>query len=254
MTKRNGMVSFGAWLASIAVSLLTSTSRADIPNVRVWFEATGNNSVSGFAQQGAPGSDLALICDTSMGPVGCEWTISMKVQWDTGASVSVIGSMGTDFLGNTAKHALTDMTIGDYPLDGHQIEEINAGGVLAATRLIQIPVTAQSEFEVIPPGEYTALVGNLATTKQQGSLTQDAIDIRINSLLWTLVYQAGAGPDAIVQFGNAEPVNGAGNGTVVEDVITIQNVPEPATGVFVATAAIAGIVRSRRADRREIRQ
>lgn len=193
-------------------------------NIRVWFEAEGVNPASMVVQQGAPGGDLVIACETERGFEFCEWDIAMMMEWDTGEVVSVISSMATDILGDTEKHMITDFLIGDYPLDGYLFEEINEDGLLADTRGVEIPVKDNPPvFVPIPPGEYTFLEARLTTLATADGDPSDAIDMQINSLLWTLVADPAGpvAPDALVQFGDADPIPGDLEGGLAEDVIVV---------------------------------
>ena len=213
-----------------AVFLLGADSAAggEPPDIQVWFEAVGLNPASMVVQQGVKGGDLVIACEDLFGIDACEWDLSMKMDWDTGPVVTVIGSLATDFLGNTDKHAITDFLVGDYPLDGFLFDEVNEGGLLAITKGVQVPLVCEPtcEFDPIPPGEYTFLTARLTTLAAPGGDPADAIDMQINSLLWTFANDPAGPihPDPLVQFGDADPLAGDVEGGLAEGVIVVLSV------------------------------
>ncbi|MCG8408443.1 MAG: PEP-CTERM sorting domain-containing protein [Phycisphaerales bacterium] len=219
-------------LFSALILQATVEVRAGLPDLHVWFEATGANPASTVTQQGVQGDDLIVECDTTAGPTTCEWDLSMIMSWDTAPLVSVISSAATDFLGDSNKHTMSNFQVGNYPLDGFAFTEVNAGGVLADTRAVQVPVSGDPPmFEVIPQGEYTLLTARLTTQKGPGDLQTDGIDMQINSLLWTFTYDPDGpiGSQPLIQFGDADAIFGDQQGGLADDVIIIRNVPEPTT-------------------------
>ncbi len=238
------------WTTPFVMALLTgSEATGQQPNVHVWFEAVSLNPDSSIVQQGAQGGDLNLACDTSAGPVACEWDLSMMMNWDTAPLVSVVSSMATDFLGDTTIHSVSNLSVGNYPLDGYNFVAVNAGGVLADTRAVQIPLIGDPPmFEVIPPGVYRLLSARLTTQLAPEAGASTGIDMRVNSLLWTVVYDWNGpiGPDAVVRFGDAPPVSGMVEGALVKDVITILNVPEPTALALLAMTSFLSLRRTRR--------
>ena len=90
-----------------------SEARGQSPNVNVWFEAVGVNPASTVVQQGVPGGDLILGCEMLPGIETCQWDLTMKLDWDTAPVVSVITSEATDFLGNTDRHTVSDLQVGN---------------------------------------------------------------------------------------------------------------------------------------------
>ena len=112
--------------------------------------------------------------------------------------------------------------------DGFSFDEVNEEGLLADTRGVQVPVVCEPTcvFDAIPPGEYTFLTARLTTLAAPGGDPADAIDMQINSLLWTLAYESGGPiePDALVQFGDADPLPGHVAGGLAEDVIVVLSV------------------------------
>ena len=238
------------WIIPFVMALLTaSEATGQQPNVYVWFEAVSLNPNSSTVQQGMQGGDLDLACDTSAGPVACEWNLSMMMNWDPGPLTGVVSSMATDFLGDTAIHSVSNLSVGNYPLDGYNFVAVNAGGVLADTRAVQVPVIGNPPmFEVIPPGVYELLSVRLTTQLAPEAGGSTWIDMRINSLLWTLTYDPAGpiGQQALVQFGGAAPVSGIIEGALAKDVITILNVPEPTALALLAMTSFLSLRRTRR--------
>ena len=105
-----------------------SEARGQSPNIHVWFEAVGVNPSSTVVQQGVPGGDLILGCETLPGINVCEWDLFMMMEWDTAPLVSVITSEATDFLGSTDRHTVSNLQVGNYPLDGFLFDAVNEGG------------------------------------------------------------------------------------------------------------------------------
>jgi hypothetical protein len=227
----------------------------DSPNVQVWFEATPINRAAGVGQQGAPGQGLRLTCDASGGPVVAEWDVSMKMSWDTGPLVSVISSQGSDFLGDADRLGLSQFADGDYPWDGTQYSIIDSDGFLAETKGVLIPLGPGPVWEGPLPGTYTAFTTHLTANEPGTGWTFDTIDLRINALLWTLVYhpEGPIGPKAIVQFGDAPAVPGDPQGAIAEDIIVIQNIPEPSSAMLLVSGLLL-LGRAAQAGRRRQRR
>ncbi|MFO0974178.1 MAG: hypothetical protein U1A27_12185 [Phycisphaerae bacterium] len=234
----------------LLVLIPAAAAVAQPPNVSVWFEAVPASPAAGVISQGAAGSDLKLSCDTSPGPVVCAWDLTMQMHWQSVLPLMVISSAGTDFLGNTDKHAISNLQPGNYPWAGTNLQAINAGGLLAATRAVYGPFPPID----LPAVDYSVLTARLTTTKSGGDSVVDGIGMRVNSLLWTFVYNSTtAGPTppaALVQFGDAPTIPGGLAGALADDVIVIHNVPEPATLALFGLLGLSPIARGRARPRR----
>lgn len=208
----------------------------------VWFEATSLNPSAGVISQGAEGADLELSCDTSAGATMCEWDIAMRMR-----STQQFGSMGTNLLGNTQKHAISNLAHGgEFPSDGFIFNEVNAGGILASLKEVNIPVVAGPGNDPTDggPGEYLLATMTLHTLKAQGDQTIDSISATINNLLWASVNDSGIHEGTFVLFGDGPVLDGEVEGGLA-DCIIIHNTPEPSLALL-SLITLGTFSRSRR--------
>lgn len=202
----------------------------------VWFEATSLNPASGVLSQGAEGADLELSCDTSAGATMCEWEIAMRMR-----STQQFGGMGTNLLGDTEKHTVSNLTHGgEYPSDAYLFEELNAGGVLASLKELNVPIAPGPVYDPTDggPGNYLLATMTLHTLKAQGDQTVDSISATINNLLWASVNESGIHEPTFVMFGDGPVLDGEVVGGLAECII-IRNTPEPASALLVVVALVA---------------
>jgi hypothetical protein len=201
---------------------------ADLPYTNyVWFEATGLNPQSSVLSQGAQEADLRLECDTSGGPTLCEWNLAMRMH-----STQQFGSMGTNLLGNTDKHAIVNLLHGgEFPSNSHLFTEVNTGGTLVQLKEVNIPILPGPIYDPTDgaAGDYLLATMTLRTIKAAGDMTTDGINATINELLWeSLVEPSLPDEPTYVMFGDGPVLDGHVQGGLAE-CITIQNIPEPAT-------------------------
>ncbi|OWY71353.1 hypothetical protein B7486_12235 [cyanobacterium TDX16] len=208
----------------------------------VWFEATSLNPSSGVLSQGAEGADLELSCDTSAGATMCEWDIAMRMR-----STQQFGGMGTNLLGETQKHAISNLTHGgEYPSGGYLFNEINAGGILASLKEVNVPIAPGPVYDPTDggPGQYLLATMTLHTLKAQGDQTIDSISASINELTWASVNESGIHEPTLVMFGDGPVLDGEVVGGHA-DCIIIHNTPEPSLALL-SLITLGTFSRSRR--------
>lgn len=230
----------------MVLSIVARPVHADMPFTNhVWFEATGVNGASHVIVQGAQEVDLELSCDTSSGPVSCEWNIAMRMH-----STQQFGSIAADLVGNTEKHSINNlMHGGEFPSDGHLYAEVNDAGTLISLKEVNIPIAPGPVFDPTDggPGDYLLATMTLHTSKTQGDLSTDTISATINNLLWVSIQNDTPDEPTFIMFGNGPALDGEVQGGLA-DCIHIHNVPEPATAAmtFVAAGLILPWCRRRR--------
>ncbi|OWY73254.1 hypothetical protein B7486_02600 [cyanobacterium TDX16] len=197
----------------------------------VWFEASPISTNASVTQNGAPGAALDLACDLNQG-LSCAWNVVALYQILDGGAFSWAVELGTTDPLDDGKFVAGSIEVSVSALSQHIQPTIsNQGGgllVSAAASTLSTPSP--------PPGLYTLFHFILAKQKA-------AVDHQVSNIYAAVGPLEFGGNDPggfdfyeVIQFGPNAPIAGYNSGpwpygALPLPVITVTNIPEPASFV-----------------------
>lgn len=204
----------------------------------VWFEASPISTNASVTQNGAPGAALDLACDLNQG-LSCAWTVAVQFQILDNGVFSWAIELGTTDPLDDGKFVAGSIEVPVSPVS-FEIEPtiINQdGGLLVSAAATSLPGPPP------PPGLYTLFSFILAKQKP-------AIDHQVSNIFAAVgpVEFSGNDPGGfdfyeVIQFGPNAPIAGYNSGpwpygALPLPVITVTNIPEPASFVCLITGCL----------------
>lgn len=232
-------------IVSLAVLSAAAMAKADS---QVWYTAANVNGDGTGGPSGGAGQPLNLVCGA---PAACSWVITMHIGYGANGPVG----FSTDLATTEAGLSVNPVTpVGSQagapnpnnPWSGaNSIYQPGTGGSLAA--LLVGTQGQASSGAVSGPGAATPVIFtlNLAAGTTQGIKAINAKSVLGNGVAW--VNSSFDGYE-IVQYGNniAGPADPDGS-QPANAVISISNVPEPATLSLLAVGTLLALRRRRNA-------
>jgi hypothetical protein len=222
----------GAFLGVLAMMVVASTASA---GQMVWFEATPLTTNAAVTTNGASGVSTVLECDISQG-LRCEWAITMMVDTD-------IALFGWD----------AELVDNDSPAGKTSVKSIDFTGSPWGTAAdFAVPGQAPGPilhagqstfFSPFGPGMFPVMNFVLSKNKQPGELNVSEIFAGASAVGFGWSDEnLGFGE---ITWGENPIVDGAPGSFAPNPVITIVNVPEPATLALLGLGALT-LIRRRR--------
>jgi hypothetical protein len=220
-------------LAAVIVVGLTSTASAVN---QVWWEATPNNADSSVVGQGA-GQTLALECAANA--ARCEWSVTMFL-----TNTEILFSWGSDLAVSDPTIHVKDFQYEEWFLDMQGNGYYYPFTDPSLTTTVNGGVSDAGAFTLGQANPFTYPLFSFTLSKDKG--TNWVPGLTGLSTFTSVMNWGGTQPNVWVEFGANAQINASSVGAApASDVITINNVPEPATLALLGLGAFC-LIRRRR--------
>lgn len=214
-------------MAVAAMLAMASAAKAD---TAVWFMASAPAGGATIDQQGGPGQQLMLGCDTT-GPAVCTWTVTLAFQ--NGVGDELLASWAADLDVRGGGGTKIDIVPGSFAYAANGFSSHSGTPTSTPSALLRFANGLDLSGGGTAGGNLASFT--LRKTKTAGNINVDLIGLTSGFVEW-----AG-------QFGTYPTINGVPEGGAagsdLGDVIKIRNFPEPSSLALLGLGALALIRR-----------